>query len=132
MKTGETLGEIIAGSRTESTGYKIQMATDNNCQVLCKVDMDKDQVLKTKQLIDDQYVINLMVDNLPGAMEMQSNNEADNANEVQFGCGLCVPQSVLGDEHSVPVIVSSSVTGFLRVFPICSLNIGCVCHDLIS
>ena len=45
---------------------------------------------------------------------------------------VMVRVNVLGDEHSVPVIVSSSVTGFLRVFPICSLNIGCVCHDLIS
>ena len=102
---GETLGEIIAGSRTESTGYKIQMATDNNCQVLCKVDMDKDQVLKMKQLIDDQYVINLMVDNLPGAMEMQSNNEADNANEVQFGLGYWVGGIIL----DVPTQASDAV-----------------------
>ena len=109
---GETLGEIIAGSRTESTGYKIQMATDNNCQVLCKVDMDKDQVLKMKQLIDDQYVINLMVDNLPGAMEMQSNNEADNANEVQFGLGYWVGGIILDVPTQAADAVVDAANGF--------------------
>ena len=58
---GETLGEIFAGMRVESTGYKVKMAVDTNCEVLCEMDMKKEEVLKIKKLIDDQYVVNLMV-----------------------------------------------------------------------
>merc|ERR1711865_883995 len=65
VAAGETLGEIFAGARMESTSYNIQMNTNFKCKVLCE------KILKKKKLVDDQYVVNLMVDNLPGAMEIQ-------------------------------------------------------------
>jgi transmembrane 9 superfamily protein 2/4 len=85
------LGEIFAGSRTESTNYDLRMAEDVNCKVLCKVSMKKEQVLKMKQLIDDQYVVNLMVDNLPGAMELSG----EEGEAVQYGLGYWVGGIIL-------------------------------------
>ena len=93
VAAGETLGEIFAGMRTESTGYEVTMNENFNCKVLCKVDMDTKQIKQMKQLIDDQYVINLMVDNLPGAMEMQNNEGGDD--NVQFGLGYWVGGIIL-------------------------------------
>ena len=66
IAAGETLGEIFAGARMESTSYNIQMNTNFKCKVLCEKILKKEEILKLKKLVDDQYVVNLMVDNLPG------------------------------------------------------------------
>lgn len=99
---GETLGEIFAGMRTESTEYDIAMNENFNCKVLCKVTLNKEEILKMKKLIDEQYVINLMIDNLPGAMEMNNDygggggGGGSNSNDqIQFGLGFWVGGIIL-------------------------------------
>ena len=107
VASGETLGEIFAGMRVESTGYDVQMAVNSNCKVLCQVDMKKEDVEKVKKLIDDQYVVNLMVDNLPGAMELQSDAQGS---AVQFGLGYWVGGIILDLPEGVePGIDGSSI-----------------------
>jgi transmembrane 9 superfamily protein 2/4 len=54
---GETLGEIFAGSRMESTAYEIAMDTEFKCKILCTKKMNKEEVVKLKTLVDDQYVV---------------------------------------------------------------------------
>lgn len=82
--SAENLGEVFLGNRIENTPYDIQMNVDVNCKVLCKVDLERDDVNKFRDLISGGYSVNLIVDNLPGAME------TPDTEEVEFSMGYWV------------------------------------------
>lgn len=63
----ENLGEILMGDLIENSAYEIQMLTPQECKVLCKVQLTKEHKDKFKSMIDDEYLVNWMVDNLPAA-----------------------------------------------------------------
>jgi transmembrane 9 superfamily protein 2/4 len=63
----ENLGEILAGDLIENSAYEIKMMVNENCKVLCKSTLTTDQKDKFKSMIDDEYLVNWMVDNLPAA-----------------------------------------------------------------
>jgi len=112
VAAGETLGEIFAGARMESTNYDINMNTNFKCKVLCEKKINKEEVSKLKSLVDDQYVVNLMVDNLPGAMEIQPDSSG---NAVQFGLGYWVGGIILDvpvdtRAESIVALAKASIT----------------------
>eukprot|EP00434_Breviolum_minutum_P014367 symbB.v1.2.012669.t4/scaffold881.1/size155427/8 len=67
VKSVENLGEILAGDVIENSPYDLRMGDNQNCKLLCKQELkqaDKDQF---RARIDDEYLVNLIVDNLPAA-----------------------------------------------------------------
>mmetsp|Transcript_100178 Transcript_100178/g.188759 ORF Transcript_100178/g.188759 Transcript_100178/m.188759 type:complete len:635 (+) Transcript_100178:60-1964(+) len=63
----ENLGEILAGDLIENSPYEINMMSNLTCKVLCKMQLTKENKDKFKSMIDDEYLVNWIVDNLPAA-----------------------------------------------------------------
>lgn len=63
----ENLGEFLRGDRIEKSAYDIFMMQEEFCRVVCQVDLKKNDVTKFKDAITNQYHHNWIVDNLPAA-----------------------------------------------------------------
>jgi transmembrane 9 superfamily protein 2/4 len=63
----ENLGEFLRGDRIENSAYDIFMMQEEFCRVVCQVDLKKNDVTKFKDAITNQYHHNWIVDNLPAA-----------------------------------------------------------------
>ena len=50
-----------------TSDFQLHMGEDVECQYLCKHEMDRKDVKRTQKLIEDGYVIEWILDNLPGA-----------------------------------------------------------------
>jgi len=63
----ENLGEFLRGDRIENSAYDIAMLEDEFCSVLCQVDLSAKDLNDFKQAIKRQYHHNWIIDNLPAA-----------------------------------------------------------------
>eukprot|EP00976_Prorocentrum_cordatum_P007685 153275-Prorocentrum_minimum.AAC.2 len=69
VKSAENLGEVLRGDRIENSLYHIEIRLDEQCKVVCKIDaltLFQAKVFKTK--IDEEYRVNMILDNLPVGM----------------------------------------------------------------
>ncbi|CAE8581692.1 unnamed protein product [Polarella glacialis] len=63
----ENLGEILAGDLIENSGYDLRMKENRTCQLLCKKELTKDHRNQFRTMIEDNYLVNWIVDNMPAA-----------------------------------------------------------------
>ena len=63
----ENLGEFLRGDRIENSAYDIAMLQDDYCTVLCQQSLGMKDVTDFKNAIKRQYHHNWIVDNLPAA-----------------------------------------------------------------
>jgi len=63
----ENLGEILVGDMIENSPYEIRMMMNETCKVLCKKELTQEQKDKFRSMVEDEYSVNWLVDNLPGA-----------------------------------------------------------------
>jgi transmembrane 9 superfamily protein 2/4 len=69
VDTVENLGEILLGDRIENSNYNVVVDTDYPCRVLCGTEkLPKEELADLASLIENDYRVNLIVDNLPAAM----------------------------------------------------------------
>ena len=61
------LGEVLRGDRIMASDYDLAMGQDNECQYLCSHTVDRTGIQRAQELIEDGYVAEWIVDNLPGA-----------------------------------------------------------------
>lgn len=61
------LGEVLRGDRIMSSDYDLVMGQDKDCQYLCSHRTDRKGVKRARELIEGGYVVEWIVDNLPGA-----------------------------------------------------------------
>ncbi|KAL9101272.1 MAG: hypothetical protein Q9163_003444 [Psora crenata] len=61
------LGEVLRGDRIMTSDYDLVMGQDNKCRYLCSRNTDRRGIKWASELIDDGYVAEWIVDNLPGA-----------------------------------------------------------------
>lgn len=61
------LGEVLRGDRIMASDYDLAMGQDKECQYLCSHNTDRNGIKRAQQLIEDGYVAEWIVDNLPGA-----------------------------------------------------------------
>jgi len=66
----ENLGEILSGNQIENSPYDIRMAQNKTCQLLCTRGNSDQDAKEWRGLIDRQYVVNWIVDNLPVATKI--------------------------------------------------------------
>eukprot|EP00401_Gymnodinium_catenatum_P063668 CAMPEP_0117489398 /NCGR_PEP_ID=MMETSP0784-20121206/17013_1 /TAXON_ID=39447 /ORGANISM="" /LENGTH=638 /DNA_ID=CAMNT_0005284121 /DNA_START=98 /DNA_END=2014 /DNA_ORIENTATION=+ len=67
QESAENLGETLMGDFIENSPYRITMLKNESCKVLCKKAMPDEDKEKFRSMIEDEYVVNWMVDNLPAA-----------------------------------------------------------------
>ncbi|KAJ5679865.1 Transmembrane 9 superfamily member 7 [Penicillium macrosclerotiorum] len=61
------LGEVLRGDRIMTSDFELAMGKDVECQALCTREISRSEVKWARQLIKENYVIEWIVDNLPGA-----------------------------------------------------------------
>ncbi|KAK1436888.1 hypothetical protein QVD17_02672 [Tagetes erecta] len=78
LNTDESIGEVLNGDRIHNSVYMFDMREDIPCKVSCRVKLDAKSTKRFKEMIDDEYRVNMILDNLPAAVVRQSYDE-DNA-----------------------------------------------------
>ena len=66
------LGEVLRGDRIMTSDYDLVMGQDQECRYLCSHETDRAGVKRAQQLVEDGYVAEWIVDNLPGATSFVS------------------------------------------------------------
>ncbi len=69
QSSAENLGEVLRGDRIFNSLYQAQTGLDEICKVVCRVQgLTKSQTFQLKRAIDDEYRVNMILDNLPAAV----------------------------------------------------------------
>ena len=72
MQASENLGEFLTGDRIENSPYQLFMEQDQFCKILCQVEMKPHEVAALKAIIKEEYHHNWIIDNLPAASIVDS------------------------------------------------------------
>ncbi|KAI8529650.1 hypothetical protein RHMOL_Rhmol12G0241200 [Rhododendron molle] len=66
--SAENLGEVLRGDRIENSMYTFNMREEQPCKVACRAKLDAESAKNFKEKIDDEYRVNMILDNLPVAV----------------------------------------------------------------
>eukprot|EP00798_Chlamydomonas_sp_ICE-L_P013447 gene13447-19305_t len=79
IQSAENLGEVLRGDRIENSLYQVQMRVDEQCKLLCRIpSMSAKDAKAFQNKIDDDYRVNMILDNLPVAMVKMKKDEGSN------------------------------------------------------
>ncbi|MCO5568870.1 hypothetical protein L7F22_022572 [Adiantum nelumboides] len=101
VNSAENLGEVLRGDRIENSPYVFQMREDKLCNVACKIDKLNAATVKAfREKIDDDYRVNMILDNLPVAEARQRQEGADVVKTYQRGypVGVKLPITEGGED----------------------------------
>uniref|UniRef100_A0A5B6YPT0 Transmembrane 9 superfamily member n=1 Tax=Davidia involucrata TaxID=16924 RepID=A0A5B6YPT0_DAVIN len=65
VDSAENLGEVLRGDRIENSPYVFKMREPQMCNVVCRITLNAKTAKKFKEKIDDEYRVNMILDNLP-------------------------------------------------------------------
>ncbi|XP_068647821.1 transmembrane 9 superfamily member 8-like [Aristolochia californica] len=65
IDNAENLGEVLRGDRIENSPYVFHMREPQMCNVVCKITLDAKAAKDFKEKIEDEYRVNMILDNLP-------------------------------------------------------------------
>ncbi|PIN18516.1 Endosomal membrane protein, EMP70 [Handroanthus impetiginosus] len=65
VDSAENLGEVLRGDRIENSPYVFKMREPQMCNVVCNVTLNAKEAKEFKEKIDDEYRVNMILDNLP-------------------------------------------------------------------
>ncbi|ERN19807.1 hypothetical protein AMTRI_Chr05g61130 [Amborella trichopoda] len=71
MNSAENLGEVLRGDRIENSVYTFRMRELESCKIGCIIKLDRESTKNFKEKIDDEYRVNMILDNLPVAVLLQ-------------------------------------------------------------
>lgn len=71
MNSAENLGEVLRGDRIENSIYTFKMRTDETCRAACLRKLNKETAKNFREKIEDEYRVNMILDNLPVAVPRQ-------------------------------------------------------------
>jgi len=93
QRSVENLGEILTGDQIENTPYEIAIPKTESCKTLCKKTLTKAEKERVKTMIDEDYQVNLMVDNLPAATYVRGVGSQEQAHYYTDGFPVGVSQN---------------------------------------
>uniref|UniRef100_A0ACD6AGY8 Uncharacterized protein n=1 Tax=Avena sativa TaxID=4498 RepID=A0ACD6AGY8_AVESA len=70
--SAENLGEVLRGDRIENSVYNFKMRRDESCKVVCRPKLSAEAAKNFKEKIDDEYRVNMILDNLPVVVPRQT------------------------------------------------------------
>ncbi|KAJ7548113.1 hypothetical protein O6H91_08G118100 [Diphasiastrum complanatum] len=72
INSAENLGEVLRGDRIENSPYVLHMREDTFCNIVCRIDkLQAKAAKKLKKRIEEEYRVNMILDNLPVAVFKQ-------------------------------------------------------------
>lgn len=85
----ENLGEVLRGDRIENSPYVFRMREPELCHVVCRMTLDAKTAKEFKDKIQDDYRVNMILDNLPLVVPIQRLvREAPPVYQLGFHVGL--------------------------------------------
>ncbi|KAF3540702.1 hypothetical protein F2Q69_00018682 [Brassica cretica] len=81
----ENLGEVLRGDRIENAPYSFKMREAKMCNVLCRVTLDDKTAKAFKEKIDDEYRVNMILDNLPLVVPIERGDQGSPPVVYQLG-----------------------------------------------
>ncbi|XP_048444420.1 transmembrane 9 superfamily member 8-like [Pyrus x bretschneideri] len=85
----ENPGEVLHGDRIENSPYVFSMRVDQKCNIVCRLIPNAKIVKEFKEKIDDEYRVNMILDNLPLVIPIQRpDQEAPTVYQLGFHVGL--------------------------------------------
>jgi len=64
----ENLGEVLRGDKIQSSMFQFEMGVEKYCEMVCRSKQNKDDLELFKKRINEDYRVNMIVDNLPVAV----------------------------------------------------------------
>ena len=95
------LGEVLRGDRIMTSDYDLVMDQDQECTFLCSQTVDRAAVKRAKKMIEDGYVAEWIVDNLPGATSFVTVDRSQKYYAAGFKIGSKEYSSVSGQPRYV-------------------------------
>ncbi|TVU42337.1 hypothetical protein EJB05_08736 [Eragrostis curvula] len=71
VDSAENLGEVLRGDRIENSPYMFEMREPQMCQIVCKITVGEKEAKLLKEKIEDEYRVNMILDNLPLVVPIQ-------------------------------------------------------------
>ncbi|GAB4836801.1 Transmembrane 9 super member 8 [Ancistrocladus abbreviatus] len=85
----ENLGEVLRGDRIENSPYMFKMREPQMCNIVCRTTLDGKSSKAFKEKIDDEYRVNMILDNLPLVVPIQrEDHEAPPIYQLGFHVGV--------------------------------------------
>ena len=84
----ENLGEFLSGDRIENSPYQLFMEQDQFCKILCQVTLKAHEVAALKAIVKEEYHHNWIIDNLPAASIVDSEQYITTAYAGGFPVGF--------------------------------------------
>ncbi|KAL8145277.1 transmembrane 9 superfamily member 8-like [Apium graveolens] len=85
VDSAENLGEVLRGDRIENSPYQFKMREPQMCNVLCRITLNGKTAKKLKEKIDDEYRVNMILDNLPLVVPVQRPDRETSSFVYQHG-----------------------------------------------
>eukprot|EP00268_Persea_americana_P016646 TRINITY_DN1788_c0_g1_i4.p1 TRINITY_DN1788_c0_g1~~TRINITY_DN1788_c0_g1_i4.p1 ORF type:complete len:640 (+),score=91.65 TRINITY_DN1788_c0_g1_i4:162-2081(+) len=84
VDNAENLGEVLRGDRIENSPFVFKMREPQMCTIACRITLDAKQAKDFKEKIEDEYRVNMILDNLPLVVPMKR-QELESATIYQQG-----------------------------------------------
>ena len=93
------LGEVLRGDRIAASDLELAMTKDKPCNYLCTRELPHDDLERTKDMIRDGYVVEWIVDNLPGATSFVTVDKTKKYYATGFKLGYADLSPTTGRTH---------------------------------
>ncbi|CAJ2675089.1 unnamed protein product [Trifolium pratense] len=88
LDSAENLGEVLRGDRIENSRYVFKMREPQMCNVVCKLKLEAKTTKAFKEKIDDEYRVNMILDNLPLVVPIKRVDQDSTVYQLGFHVGL--------------------------------------------
>ncbi|KAK2398920.1 Transmembrane 9 super member 8 [Trifolium repens] len=88
VDSAENLGEVLRGDRIENSRYVFKMREPQMCNIVCKLKLDAKTTKAFKEKIDDEYRVNMILDNLPLVVPIKRVDQDSTVYQLGFHVGL--------------------------------------------
>ncbi|CDH50774.1 transmembrane 9 superfamily protein member 4 [Lichtheimia corymbifera JMRC:FSU:9682] len=102
-RTWLNLGEVLRGDRLMSSDYELIVGRNTQCEQLCTVTVSEHDADEAKRLVQEEYRVEWIVDNLPGATVLKYNASSETSTAL-------LPYFPLGQVKGDQVFLNNHVT----------------------
>ncbi|KAI1450261.1 Nonaspanin [Annulohypoxylon stygium] len=104
------LGEVLRGDRIMTSDIDLTMGQDKECSFLCNQEITRKDLRRAKELVKEGYVVEWIVDNLPGATSFVTVDKSRKYYAAGFKLGFTdyssstgKPRYFLNNHHTVVI-----------------------------
>jgi transmembrane 9 superfamily member 2/4 len=104
------LGEVLRGDRIMTSDIDLETMRDKECTLLCNLELNRPTLKRAKEMVQDGYVVEWIVDNLPGATSFVTVDKSRKYYAAGFKLGFTEfsattgkPRYYLNNHHTIVI-----------------------------